>query len=202
MMFCVRHLRIFSVCLFACAAMVSVHAVEMKSGVFDPPRAAPDFVLQGSHGEPFKLSSVRGSVVILGFGFSHCPEICPVTLANLSRVMKNLGDAADGVQVAYITVDPERDTAARLREYMQVFHPRFIGLTGDANELADIRRQYGILIEKEIKQNGNYEVHHSSYLYLIDRQGLLRALVPYGKSVADIVHDVQILLAEPVASAQ
>jgi len=192
----------FFVWLLAFATCISVHATEMKSGVFDPPRAAPDFVLQGSHGELFKLSNARGSVVILGFGFTHCPEICPVTLANVSRVMKNLGDAADDVQVVYITVDPERDTVARLREYMKHFHPRFIGLTGDATELADIRRQYGILIEKEEHKNGNYEVHHSSYLYLIDRQGLLRALVPYGKSVADIVHDVQILLAEPVASAQ
>lgn len=202
MMIFLRNLRIGLMWIFACTAIFSVHAAEMKSGVFEPPRAAPDFVLQGSHGELFKLSSARDKVVILGFGFSHCPEICPVTLANVSRVMKNLGDAADGVQVVYITVDPERDTVARLREYMQVFHPRFIGLTGDANELADIRRQYGILIEKEVKQDGNYEVHHSSYLYLIDRQGLLRALVPYGKSVADIVHDVQILLAEPAASKQ
>lgn len=192
----------FFILLLAFAACISVRAAEMKSGVFDPPRAAPGFSLQGSHGELFKLNDARGRVVILGFGFSHCPEICPVTLANLARVMKNLGDAADGVQVVYITVDPERDTVARLREYMQVFHPGFIGLTGDATTLADIRREYGILIEKEVKQNGNYEVHHSSYLYLIDRQGLLRALVPYGKSVADIVHDVKILLAEPVASAQ
>jgi protein SCO1/2 len=202
MMIYMRNLRIGLMWLFACTAIVSVDAAEMKSGVFDPPRAAPDFAQQGSHGELFKLSEARGSVVILGFGFTHCPEICPVTLGNLSRAMKNLGAAADDVQVVYITVDPERDTVARLREYMKHFHPRFIGLTGDATELADIRRQYGILIEKEEYKNGNYEVHHSSYLYLIDRQGLLRALVPYGKSVADIVHDVQILLAEPVASAQ
>jgi protein SCO1/2 len=199
MMIYMRNLRIGLMWLFACTAIVSVDAAEMKSGVFDPPRAAPDFALQGSHGELFKLSDARGRVVILGFGFSHCPEICPVTLANLSRVMKNIGDAANGVQVVYITVDPERDTVARLREYMKHFHPRFIGLTGDAAELADIRREYGILIEKEEHKNGNYEVHHSSYLYLIDRQGLLRALVPYGKSVADIAHDVQILLAEPAA---
>lgn len=174
----------------------STNAVELKSGVFEPPRAAPDFALQGSHGKTLKLSETRDKVVVLGFGFSHCPEICPTTLANLSRVMKNLGDDANGVQVVYITVDPERDTVARLQEYMAIFNPNFIGLTGSADELAAIRREYGILIEREMHKDGNYEVHHSSYLYLIDRQGLLRALVPYGKTVADITHDLQILLQE------
>lgn len=176
-------------------------AAELKSGVFDPPRDAPDFALQGSHGQLFKLSETRGKVVVLGFGFSHCPEICPTTLANLSRVMKNLGDSAQEVQVLYITVDPERDTAARLREYMAVFNPHFIGLTGGAEELAAIRQAYGILIEREAHGGGNYEVHHSSYLYLIDRDGKLRALVPYGKTVADITHDLQILLRESRAAA-
>lgn len=173
-----------------------LNAAEFKSGVFEPPRAAPDFALQGSHGKTLKLSEIRGKVVILGFGFSHCPEICPTTLANLSRVMKNLGDNAKDVQVVYITVDPERDTEARLREYMAVFNPGFIGLTGSVDELSAIRREYGILIEKEMHKDGNYDVHHSSYLYLIDRRGLLRALVPYGKTVADITHDLQILLQE------
>jgi protein SCO1/2 len=180
--------------LFIC---VSVKAAELKSGVFEPPRSAPDFALQGSHGGLFKLSDARGRVVVLGFGFSHCPEICPTTLSNLSRVMKNLGDEAKDVQVVYITVDPERDTVARLREYMAVFNPSFIGLTGNAEELAALRREYGILIEREMQKDGNYEVHHSSYLYLVDRQGLLRALVPYGKTVADITHDLQMLLREP-----
>lgn len=175
---------------------LAANAAELKSGVFEPPRAAPDFALQGSHGKLFTLSEARGKVVVLGFGFSHCPEICPTTLANLSRVMKKLGDDAKNVQVVYITVDPERDTEARLREYMAIFNPGFIGLTGSVDELSAIRREYGILIEREMHKDGNYEVHHSSYLYLIDRKGLLRALVPYGKTVADITHDLQILLQE------
>lgn len=174
----------------------SINAAELKSGVFEPPRTAPEFALQGSHGKTFKLSETRGKVVILGFGFSHCPEICPTTLANLSRVMKNLGDDAKDVQVVYITVDPERDTVARLHEYMAIFNSSFIGLTGGEDELAAIRREYGILIEREVHKNGNYDVHHSSYLYLIDRQGLLRSLVPYGKTVADIAHDANVLLQE------
>lgn len=172
------------------------HAAELKSGVFDPPRAAPDFSLPGSHGGEFTLSQQQGKLVVLGFGFSHCPDICPTTLANLAQVRKNLGALADQVQVVYVTVDPERDTVERLHTYMQNFHSSFIGLSGSAGALAEVRKAYGIIAAKEVHNDGNYEVHHSSYLYLIDRKGLLRALVPYGKTAEDIVHDIKILLQE------
>lgn len=170
---------------------------ELKSGVFDPPRMAPDFSLPGSHGNAFTLSEQRGKkLVILGFGFSHCPDICPMTLANLAQARKNLGALADEVQVVYVTVDPERDSVKRLQEYMANFHSSFIGLTGSSEQLAAVRKEYGILAAKEVHNDGSYEVHHSSYLYLIDHQGLLRALVPFGKTADDIVHDIKILLAQ------
>lgn len=182
--------------LLAAMLMGNAFAAELKSGVFDPPRQAPDFSLPGSHGKEFTLSKQQGKLVILGFGFSHCPEICPMTLANLAQVRKNLGELADEVQVVYVTVDPERDTVERLQKYMTHFHSSFIGITGSAEELAEVRKAYGIIAAKEVHKDGNYEVHHSSYLYLIDRQGLLRALVPFGKTADDIVHDVNILLQE------
>jgi protein SCO1/2 len=172
------------------------HATELKSGVFDPPRAAPDFSLPSSHGGEFTLSQQQGKLVVLGFGFSHCPDICPTTLANLAQARKNLGALADEVRVVYVTVDPERDSVERLRTYMKHFHSSFIGLSGSADTLAEVRKAYGILAAKEVHNDGNYEVHHSSYLYLIDRKGLLRALVPYGKTADDIVHDIKILLQE------
>lgn len=181
--------------LLGLAAQIT-HAAELKSGVFDPPRAAPDFTLPGSHGGEFTLSQQQGKLVVLGFGFSHCPDICPTTLANLAQVRKNLGVLADEVQVVYVTVDPERDSVERLRDYMKNFHSSFIGLSGTADKLAGVRKAYGIIAAKEVHNDGNYEVHHSSYLYLIDRQGLLRALVPYGKTAADIAHDIRIMLQE------
>ena len=189
--------------LLACLCLWSVAAgaAQLKSGVFDPPRAAPEFALPGSDDNLFELKHTRGKLVILGFGFSHCPEICPTTLATLGRTLKILGATAAQVQVVYVTVDPERDTPARLREYLRHFHPNFIGLSGTAEALAAVRRDYGILAAKEVHGDGNYEVHHSSYLYLIDRQGLLRALVPYGKTAADIAHDVESLLQEPWGQA-
>jgi protein SCO1/2 len=172
---------------------------ELKSGVFDPPRLAPDFALPASTGKEFKLNSQRGKLVVLGFGFSHCPDVCPVTLAVLAQVRKQLGALATDVQVVYLTVDPERDTAARLREYLAAFDPTFIGVTGTPEQLSAIRQAYGIVASRAENKDAKdgYLVHHSSYIYLIDRQGLLRALVPFGKTAADIAHDIKILLQEP-----
>jgi protein SCO1/2 len=170
----------------------------LKSGVFEPPRAAPEFALPASTGAEFKLSDQRGKVVVLGFGFSHCPDVCPVTLAVLAQVRKQLGELADRMQVVYVTVDPERDTPARLHEYLTLFDKSFIGVTGAPEQLKSLREVYGILAARAENKNApdGYLVHHSTYVYLIDRSGLLRALVPFGKSAADIAHDVKILLQE------
>jgi protein SCO1/2 len=171
----------------------------LKSGVFEPPRLAPAFNLPASTGKEFKLDSQRGKLVVLGFGFSHCPDVCPVTLAILAQVRKQLGTLADQVQVVYVTVDPERDTPARLREYLAVFDSTFIGITGKPEQLSALRQEYGIIATRAEGKDveGGYLVHHSSYIYLIDRQGRLRALVPFGKTAADIAHDIKILLQEP-----
>ncbi|EIK44337.1 electron transport protein SCO1/SenC [Cellvibrio sp. BR] len=177
-------------------------STALKSGVFDPPRIAPDFSLPSSRDNQFTLSEQRGKLLVLGFGFTNCPNVCPMTLANLAQVYKNLGALAGQVQVVYMTVDPERDTPARLREYLTNFNSHFVGVTGSADELAAVRQAYGIIAKKEVHKNGgNYEVHHSSYIYLIDRDGLLRALVPFGKSADDITHDIKILLQEKTQQA-
>lgn len=189
--------RLLLTCLLMSFVLSAAATPELKSGVFDPPRMAPDFSLPGSHGSNFTLSEQRGKkLVILGFGFSHCPDICPMTLANLAQAHKKLGALAEEIQVIYVTVDPERDSVKRLQEYMMNFHSSFIGLTGSPEQLAAVRKEYGILAAKEVHKDGSYEVHHSSYVYLIDHQGLLRALVPFGKTADDIVHDVKILLQQ------
>lgn len=174
----------------------AAETAELKSGVFDPPRMAPDFSLPGSKGGEFSLSGQRGKLVVLGFGFSHCPDICPLTLANLAQVHKNLEALADQVQVVYVTVDPERDSVERLREYMAHFNESFIGITGSPEELSDVRKAYGIIAAREVHKDGSYAVHHSSYVYLIDKEGLLRALVPFGKTADDITSDIKLLLRD------
>jgi protein SCO1/2 len=202
----IRLILVFAFCISlvgnVAAENVATENKELKSGVFDPPRMAPEFSLPSSVDSQFTLSEQRGKILVLGFGFSHCPNVCPMTLANLAQAYKNLGALADQVQVVYMTVDPERDTPVRLREYLANFNSHFIGVTGSAEELAALRQSYGIIAKKEVhKSGGTYEVHHSSYLYLIDRDGLLRALVPFGKSADDITHDIKILLQEKTQQA-
>lgn len=170
---------------------------EYRSGVFDPPREAPEFVLDGSHGSPIALRDYRGKVVALAFGFSHCPRICPVTLSRLAEVEKGLGDLAEELQVVFVTVDPERDTPERLREFLGFFDPDFRGATGEASKLDALQRAYGVVANRVQSENQKlkYEVHHSTSIYLIDRQGVLRLLVPFGEPAADILHDVKRLLS-------
>jgi protein SCO1 len=170
----------------------------LRAGVFDPARPAPDFSLQGSHGSDLQLSNYRGKVILLGFGFTHCADVCPVTLAVLATALKNLGPAAADVQVIYITVDPERDTAQRMREYLKTFDLRFVGGTGTATQLAKVRRDYGISVGAKTAAPGGYAVSHSSYIYLIDQRGALKALMPYGSAPADYVHDLKVLLQRSV----
>lgn len=182
--------------LLVCAASSRADdGATLKAGVFDPPRAAPDFTLAGSNGTELKLSTYRGKVVLLGFGFTSCAAVCPITLGTLKQVNKKLGTQASDLQVLYITVDPERDTAQRLRTYLSSFDPTFIGGSGTDAQLAAVRKDFGIAAEKVAGPDGSYT--HSSFIYLIDREGRLRALMPFGHLADDYVHDVRILLAAP-----
>ena len=102
----------------------------LKAGVFTPANPAPQFTLQGSQGTAVKLSDYRGKVVVIAFGYTHCPEVCPTTLALLTQAHRKLGDAGRDLQVLYVTVDPERDSLARLKQYLGSFDPTFVGATG------------------------------------------------------------------------
>jgi protein SCO1/2 len=169
---------------------------DFKTGVFDPPSPAPEFRLPGSNGSPVALNEFRGKVVALAFGFSYCQRVCPVTLTNLAEVFKQLGAAAADVQVIFVSVDPERDTPSRLREFLQFFNPSFLGATGSKAQLDTVREAYGVFATRtpsEDKKLG-YEVHHSSSIYLIDRDGKLRLLVPFGTAPRAIAHDITLLL--------
>jgi protein SCO1/2 len=170
-------------------------AVHFKAGVFDPPRPAPEFSLRGSHDAELKLSSYRGKVVLLGFGFTSCPNVCPTTLAVLAQARRQLGAQRDDLQVVYVTVDPQRDDTARMRQYLATFDTTFIGGTGSVEQLAAVRRNYGV--EATRKDIGDsYSIAHSSFVYLIDRNGKLRALMPYGHTADDYAHDVRLLLQQ------
>ena len=180
----------------AVTGSASAAAPALKAGVFEPPRLAPEFSLRGSDGADLTLARYRGKVVLMSFGFTHCAAVCPVTLATLAEAKKGLGNAADAVQVIFVTVDPERDDVARMKTYMAAFDASFVGATGTPDALAAMRRSYGVTARKQVTSDGGYVMDHSSSIYLIDRTGKLRAQMPYGRSSADYVHDVKLLLAQ------
>jgi protein SCO1/2 len=174
---------------------LAARSPALKAGVFDPPRQAPDFSLAGSTGHELKISDYRGKVVLLAFGFTSCTEVCPTTLNTFAVARRKLGAAASDVQVVYITVDPHRDVPARLAKYLGSFDPTFVGGTGTEDQLGAVRRNYGISAEKKTIGN-DYTYAHSSFTYLIDRMGRIRALMPYGHSPDDYANDLTILLKE------
>ena len=165
----------------------------LKAGVFNPAREAPDFSVRGSDGTALTLSRYRGKVVLLGFGYTHCPNVCPVTLAVLAQAHRKLGALASQVQVIYLTVDPERDDAERLKQYLAAFDSTFVGGTGTAAQMAAVRLSYGVTAQK-VGSGSDYGVAHSSFIYLITRDGKLRALMPFGHKADDYVHDISMLL--------
>jgi protein SCO1 len=167
----------------------------LKAGVFDPPRLAPEFALHGSDGAEVTLARYRGKVALMAFGFTSCAAVCPITLATLAEARSNLGEAADAVQVIFVTVDPERDDAARMKDYLEAFDPSFVGATGKPDALAVVRKNYGVTAIKRGTGN-DYVMDHSSSIYLIDRAGKLRAMMPYGHAAEDFVHDIKLLLAQ------
>ena len=168
----------------------------LRCGTFEPPREAPAFSLDGSNGKKLSLRDYLGKVVIVEFGYTFCEEVCPVTLARLTEVSKRLGSAARDVQLIYVTVDPERDSPERLREHLGAFNPSFLGATGARAELGAVQKAYGVVARQVVSRNQAlaYAVDHSSSLYLVDRQGKLRGLVPFGTPADDILHDLELLL--------
>jgi len=132
-------------------------------------------------------------VVVLGFGYTSCPNVCPTTLAVLALAHRKLGALGSQVQVIYLTVDPERDSAERLKQYLSAFDPTFVGGTGTAAQMAAVRSSYGVTAQK-IGGGNDYGIAHSSSIYLITREGKLRALMPFGHKADDYVHDISMLL--------
>jgi protein SCO1/2 len=171
-------------------------APSFKGTVLDPPQAVTDFTLTDQHGKTFRLSDQRGQVVLLFFGYTFCPDVCPMTLGTWKRVYEALGDAAERVRFVFVTVDPERDTPERLREHLENFNPDFIGLTGTPDELEPVYQQFGVYYEKDTttKSAAGYLVSHTASAFVVDPDGQWRLRHSFGTPVEDIVHDIKQLL--------
>ncbi len=179
----------------ACAAPIT-----LKGTALDPPGPAPDFTFTDQQGQPFTLSEHKGKVVLLFFGFTSCPDICPAELANLAAAMRDLGAEAEQVEVALISLDPERDTIERLESYLHAFNPNFIGLRADPAALAPIAKAYGVFYERrELPDSAlGYTIDHSGFVYVIDKAGRWREVVAHGTPVEDLVSDLRALIAERI----
>ena len=187
--------RLLAIAAFSLAAAVQA-APALKGATFTPARAAPEIAGKAADGSDFALSKQRGKVVVLEFGYTTCADVCPVSLATLAQARKLLGADADKLQVVFVTVDPARDTAPILREYLAKFDKSFVGITGSSKEVQAILSAYGISVTKKMMEGSktDYTMHHSSYLYFIDPQGMQRSLLLFGRPAADVVHDVKFLL--------
>ena len=153
------------------------------------------FELVDHHGKVRHLDDFRGKVVVLFFGFTHCPDVCPTTLAEFNAVLGQLGEAASRVQVLFVSVDPERDTPAALQAYVTAFNPNFLGLTGSSDQIATVAREFRIIYKKvEGSRPGSYSVDHSAGTYIFDAQGRVRLYARYGQGHESIARDVERLL--------
>jgi protein SCO1/2 len=149
--------------------------------------------LTDHHGKPRRLEDFRGKAVVLFFGFTHCPDICPTTLAETAAAVKKLGADAERVQVLFVTVDPERDTAEALAKYVTAFDPRFLGLRGDAQATQRAAKEFKVFYEKR-KSGESYSMDHSGQSYVIDPQGRLRLLVRPDRIGEDLTDDLRTVL--------
>ena len=151
--------------------------------------------LTDHNGKPRHLEDFRGKAVVVFFGFTHCPDVCPTTLAEMSQVVKSLGPDGDRVQVLLVTVDPERDTREALAKYVTAFDPRFLGMYGDLEATRRVAKDFKVYFEKR-KTGDSYSVDHSAQSYVIDPQGRLRLFVRHDRISSDLPDDLKTLLRE------
>jgi protein SCO1/2 len=190
-----RSLFLLSLCFLLAACGEQKLPSPFKASDVSAKYAQADFKLNDATGKPVTLADYRGKVVALFFGYTHCPQICPTTLADLAQVMGMLGKDADRVQVLFVTLDPERDTPQLLAQYPPAFYPTFKGLYGDSMATAQAAQAFGVIYQKQPNKNGSYDLDHSAGTYLIAPGGKPVLLSPYGQSAELLVQDIKLLLA-------
>lgn len=184
----------------ALIALVSTRTAplpEFQGSLIEPSSPAKDFLLHDQNGQPFRLSDQRGKVVLLFFGYTFCPDVCPTTLVAFQKIHEALGAQSEEVAFVFVTVDPNRDTPAQLKSHLALFSPDFIGLTDEQAPLSAVWADY--FIQPEIRPGANtagYLVEHTTRVYVIDRAGHLRLTFPFGQTAEAMLQDVQRLLEE------
>ncbi len=186
-------LLLFAVFLVSCGkveAPAPIHATDISWRY----QQAVDFQLTDSGGKTRRLSDFRDKVVAVFFGYTHCPEVCPTTLADLAQVMRKLGPDAARVQVVFVTLDPERDTPQVLAKFLPAFSDLFLGLYGDAQATAQAANTFGVNYEKHFEKDGSYTLDHSDWTYLIGGAGRIIWISPYQQRSDYLAEDIKLLL--------
>lgn len=164
--------------------------------VIQSPEPSHNFTLTGVNGD-VSLSDFRGKIVLIYFGYTFCPDICPGTLGNVAQALRDMGAKAEDVQLIMVSLDPERDTPEKLAEYMNHFHPSFIGITGTKEQLDEVASLYGIYYQKNEGSNvTGYLIDHTATLLVLDREGYLKLVFPYGVTAQDIADDLKYMLRQ------
>ena len=158
-------------------------------------RPQADFQLTDFNGKSRNLLDFRGKVVVLFFGYIHCPDVCPTTLADLAQVMRQLGKDAGKVQILFVTLDPERDSPEVLAKFVPSFDPSFLGLYGDAQATSKAAKAFGVSYVKQHAKHGGYTLDHTDGIYLLGTNGKPLLLAPYGQRAELLAQDIRLLLA-------
>lgn len=162
-----------------------------------------DFSLVDHHGSTFKLEQLRGKVVLLFFGYTYCPDICPTELAGIASLLNSLEGSEEKVQALFVSVDPERDTPEKLKAYVSFFSSELIGLTGTAEQIDSVTKQYHVQasIYRADENSERYSVDHSANLYVIDQQGKLASIVPYGFPINHVKSILTALMSKQLSES-
>ncbi|MCB9437300.1 MAG: SCO family protein [Anaerolineales bacterium] len=176
---------------------VDYQVSELRGAIFDPPRQLADFSLPSTTGDDFRLSDQRGKVVLMYFGYMACPDICPTSNTELKKVYEELGPLAEQVKVVFVTIDPERDDLARMKLYLGLFHPDFIGLRGENEVNQPIMDAFGVRAERQELSNSamGYLLNHTASIFLVAPDGRLLEQFLYGTPYTNIAHDVRVILS-------
>jgi protein SCO1/2 len=180
-------------------ASVLIGQDNYSGGLVTPPLPKPRFTLKDTSGRPFDFAEkTNGYVTLLFFGYTYCPDQCPMHMANLGAALKKLpAGVADQVKLVFVTTDPARDTPHVLRRWLELFDRRFIGLTGSEADIAAVQRAAGVPVATKTGQpNGNYAVSHANFVLAYSRDNLAHVIYPGGVSKDDWVHDLPLLTRE------
>jgi len=199
-----RRIFLFTVAAVAAAAAGAFAAYSLRNIQlgYRPPiefvegRTLPDFTLTDQNGKPFTLSSVKGKAVLIYFGYTNCPDVCPTVLSKYTQAISVLGMDADKAVFLFITVDPERDDVATMKKYLSYYSPKIIGLTGRPEEVKKVLDAYGVVaVKNSPDEQGRYFVDHSAFVYGADKNHVLRLALTPELPVDDYVNSVRWLLS-------